>query len=248
VYLLRRAHTREDALRARALFESALAIDANSSTALAGLGFTHLADVNMRWSTERERQTQLASQAIERAIALRPDFAIAHYGRSQILYIQGRIDDAAQACEHALKLWPNQPQCLRRLGFLRLQQGRPAEVAPLVHLAMRLDPLDAIQVSYGHFYLGMAEFHLHEDDKAYEEMKKAVSAIPQNGFGWQWMAAIDALHGRDEPAKANLARYEKLIPGHTISSLRATESSTNAAFWSERDRFYVGLEKAGLPK
>jgi DNA-binding winged helix-turn-helix (wHTH) protein/TolB-like protein len=248
VYLLRRARTREDLLRARALFESALAIDPKSSTALTGLGSTHLVEVNMRWSTERERQTELASQAIERAIAVRPDFAAAYYGRSQILYIQGRIDDAAQACEQALKLWPNQPMCLRRLGFLRLQQGRPAEVAPLVHLAMRLDPLDAIQVSSGHFYLGMAEFHLHDDDKAYEEMKMAVSAIPQNGFGWQWMAAIDALHGRDEQAKFNLARYEQIIPGHTIKSLRETEASTNPDFWRERDRFYVGLQKAGLPK
>jgi tetratricopeptide (TPR) repeat protein len=200
----------------------------------------------MRWSTERDRQTEIASHAIERAIELRPDFAVAYYARSQVLYIRGQIDDAAQACEQALKLWPNQPMCLRRMGFYRLQQGRPAEVAPLVHLAMRLDPLDINQVSYGHFYLGMAEFHLRNDDKAYEEMQKAVAAVPQNGFGWQWMAAIDALHGRDEQARSNLARYEKIIPGHTIRSLRVTEASTNPQFWVERDRFYVGLRKAGL--
>lgn len=248
VYLLRRIRTHEDALRVRALFESALAVDPNSATALAGLGFSHLSDLNMRWSTERERQTELASQALERAIALRPDFAIAHYGRSQILYIRGQVDEAAQACEQALKLWPNQPMCLRRLGFLRLQQGRPEEVKPLVDLAMRVDPLNAIQVSYGHFYIGMAHFHQHKDDEAYEEMRKAVTAIPQNGFGWQWMAAIDALHGRDEQARANLARYEQIIPGHTVSTLRATEASTNPQFWAERDRFYVGLRKAGLPE
>ncbi|MBS0340600.1 MAG: winged helix-turn-helix domain-containing protein [Proteobacteria bacterium] len=248
VHLLRRARSHEDVLRVRALFEGALAVDPDSSTALAGLGFTHLADVNMRWSTERERQTDLASQALERAIALRPDFAVAHYGRSQVLYIRGRIDEAAQSCEQALKLWPNQPMCLRRLGFLRLQQGRPDEVEPLVGLAMRLDPLDAVQNSYGHFYIGMAKFHQREDDKAYEEMRKAVSAIPQNGFAWQWMAAIDALHGREAQARANLARYEQIIPGHTIRSLRATETSTNSKFWGERDRFYEGLQKAGLPE
>lgn len=248
VYLLRRVRSHEDALRVRALFEIALAVDPNSSTALAGLGFSHLADLNMRWSTERERQTELASQALDRAIALRPDFAVAHYGRSQILYIRGRIDDAAQACEQALKLWPNQPMCLRRLGFLRLQQGRPDEVKPLIDLAMRVDPLDAIQTSYGHFYIGMAKFHQHKDDEAYGEMQKAVGVIPQNGFGWQWMAAIDALHGRDEQARANLARYEQIIPGHTVSSLRATETSANPGFLVERDRFYAGLRKAGLPE
>ncbi|MBS0452541.1 MAG: winged helix-turn-helix domain-containing protein [Proteobacteria bacterium] len=248
VYLLRRVRSSEDLLRVRALFESALAIDPNSAAALTGLGLSHLVDVNMRWSTQREHQTQLASEALERAIALRPDFAVAHYGRSQVLYIRGRIDEAALACEQALKLWPNQPMCLRRLGFLRLEQGRPDEVEPLVAMAIRLDPLNAVQVSYGHFYIGMARFHQHQDDQAYKEMQKAVAAIPKNGFGWQWMAAIDALHGRDEQAKANLAQYEQLIPGHTIGSLKATETSTDPRFWAERDRFYVGLHKAGLPE
>lgn len=248
IHLQRNTHTREEVMKARALFEQALAIDPNSAVALLGLGVSHLKELNMRWSTQREQQTELASQAIERAIALRPDFAVAYYARSQILYIRGRIDEAAQACEQALKLWPNQPMCLRRLGFLRLQQGRPGEVAPLVQLAMRLDPLDTNQASFGHFYLGMAQFHLQDDDKAYEEMKSAVAVLPQNGFGWQWMAAIDALHGRDAQARANLASYEKIIPGHTIGSLRATETSTNPQFWRGQDRFYLGLRKAGLPQ
>jgi TolB-like protein/DNA-binding winged helix-turn-helix (wHTH) protein len=248
IYLQRRIHTRDELLRTRALFESALAKDPNSATALTGLAFSHLNEVNMRWSTERERQTELASRAIERAIELRPDDSVAFYGRALVLYIRGQVDDAARACERALELWPNQPMCLQRLGFFRLQQGRPAEVAPLVQLAMRLNPLDAIQSSFGHFYIGMALFHLHEDDKAYEEMQEAVASNPQNGFGWQWMAAIDALHGRDELARSNLEQYEKIIPGHSIRSLRATETSKNLAFWAERDRFYVGLHKAGLPE
>jgi len=59
--------------------------------------------------------------------------------------------------------------------------------------------------------------------------------------------AIDALHGRDEQARRNLAEYQKRIPGHAVSSLEASELSCNAVFWQERNRFYEGLKIAGLP-
>lgn len=199
-----------------------------------------------RWTTDRERQIALASTAFDRAIALRPDDPRSYYGRSYVLYLNGHIDEAAQACEQVLTLSPNHARALMRLGFYRLQQGRPAEVAPFVQHSMRLNPLDARQVAWGHFYLGMAEFHLHRDANAYEEMRKATVADPNLGFAWQWMAAIDALHGRDSAAAANLAAFQRIIPGHTVGSLRASEPSKDPDFWAERKRFYEGLRMAGL--
>jgi TolB-like protein/DNA-binding winged helix-turn-helix (wHTH) protein/Tfp pilus assembly protein PilF len=245
-YLLRHAKVREDLHRARRLFEAALATDPDSVVALDGLAFTHIAEVTHRWSTEREAQVEAASKLLERSLALAPDYAMTHYGRSQILYMRGRIDDAAQACERALALWPNHIYALQRLGFYRLQQGRPAELAEPVRLALRLNPLDSHWASQGHFFLGMAQFHLRHDEEAYAEMRKAAAANPSNGFPWQWMAVIDALHGRDEPARSNLITFQKLIPNQTVSGLRATESSKSLAFWAERERFYEGLGKAGL--
>jgi tetratricopeptide (TPR) repeat protein len=172
----------------------------------------------------------------------------ANYVRSLVLSAQGRIDDAEQAIQRVLSLYPNQPRALQRLGFLRLQQGHPEEVAAPVTLSLRLNPLDAEQVSLGHFTLGMAEFHLHHDDAAYEHMRQATISSPQNGFAFQWLAAIDALHGRTEQARMNLIEYQKRIAGHTISSLRASEPSRHPAFWQERNRFYEGLKIAGLPQ
>jgi hypothetical protein len=46
------------------------------------------------------------------------------------------------------------------------------------------------------------------------------SAVRKNGFAWQWLAAIDALHGRGEQARNNPIEYRKRIPGHAVSSLR----------------------------
>ena len=246
--LLKRIHTREEPQRARALFEQALQMDPDSASALAGIALSHLTEVLNRWSKAPDTQTALAAQAIERSLALQPNDPRANFVRSLVLSAQGRIDDAEQALQRVLSLYPNQPRALQRLGFTRLQQGRPEEVAAPVMLSLRLDPLDAEQVSLGHFTLGMAEFHLHHDEAAYAHMRQATISSPQNGFAWLWLAAIDALHGRSEQARNNLIEYQKRIPGHTVSSLKASEPSRNAAFWRERNRFYEGLKIAGLPE
>lgn len=245
--LLKRIHTRDEPQRARVLFEQSLQIDPDSASALAGVALSHLTEVLNRWSTAPESQTALAAQAIERALALQPNDPRANYIRSLALSAQGRIGDAEHAVQRALALYPNQPRALQRLGFLKLQQGHPEEVAAPVMLSLRLDPLNSEQVSLGYLTLGMAEFHLHHDDLAYAHMRQATINSPQNGFAWQWLAAMDALHGRSEQAKANLIEYQKRIPGHTVSSLKASEYSRNPAFWLERNRFYEGLKLAGLP-
>ncbi|WP_314958496.1 winged helix-turn-helix domain-containing protein [Bradyrhizobium cosmicum] len=246
--LLKRIHTRDVPQRARALFEQSLQIDPASASALAGLALSHVTEVLNRWSTAPDSQTALAAQAIERSLALQPNDARANYIRSLVLSVQGRIDDAEHAVQRALALHPNQPRALQRLGFLRLQQGRPEAVAGPVMLSLRLDPLNSEQVSLGYFTLGMAEFHLHHDDLAYAHMRQAAISSPQNGFAWQWLAAMDALHGRSEQAKANLVEYQKRIPGHTVGGLKASEYSRDPTFWLERNRFYEGLRLAGLPE
>jgi DNA-binding winged helix-turn-helix (wHTH) protein/TolB-like protein/Tfp pilus assembly protein PilF len=246
--LLKRIHTRDEPQRARALFEQALQIDPDSPSALAGLALSHITEVLALRSKTPDNQIALAAQAIDRSLTLQPNDPRANYVRSLVLSAQGRIDDAEQAIQRVLSLYPNQPRALQRLGFLRLQQGHPEEVAAPVTLSLRLNPLDAEQVSLGHFTLGMAEFHLHHDDAAYEHMRQATISSPQNGFAFQWLAAIDALHGRTEQARMNLIEYKKRIPGHTISSLRASEPSRHPAFWQERNRFYEGLKIAGLPQ
>ena len=246
--LLRRVHTRDMPQRARALFEQALEIDPDSATALSGLALSHITEVLNRSSKIPHNQIALAAQAIERSLALQPNDPRANYVRSLVLSTQGRLDEAEQAAQRALSLYPNHPRALQRLGFLRLQQGRAEEVAALVTLSLRLDPTNAEQVSLGHFTLGMAEFHLHHDDAAYEHMRQATISSPQNGFAWQWLAAIDALHGRIEQARMNLAEYQKRSPGHTVGTLKASEPSRHPAFWQGRNRFYEGLRLAGLPE
>jgi Tfp pilus assembly protein PilF len=115
-------------------------------------------------------------------------------------------------------------------------------------MALRLGPNDQYRAASAHLVAGIAQFHLGNDRQAYADLEKMVTANPRAGFAYLWMAAIDALHGRDEKARENLERYKHLIEIHTISGLKNIEHSRNAVFLTQRERFYDGLRKAGLPE
>jgi hypothetical protein len=54
--------------------------------------------------------------------------------------------------------------------------------------------------------------------------------------------------GRLRKAHENLERYKQLIPIRTINCLKATERSKYPVFLAQRERFYYGLRKAGMPE
>lgn len=247
-YLLTHQSIREDLWRARAHFEDAFKTDPESVYAIVGWAVSHRAEVVRRWSTDPNGQLALADQAINKALKLDPNYPMAHVARADVLSHRGKFEEATQAYETALRMNPSDAYSLSRLGWLKLQTGHAAETVDIQERALRLSPLEHTIIRNGHFFAGMAEFHLGHDDIAYERMRKTLAQDPKFGFAWQWMAAIDALHGRPESAATNLAEFRRLIPNHTVSSLRATEMSRNETFWVAENRFYEGLRKAGLPE
>jgi hypothetical protein len=61
------------------------------------------------------------------------------------------------------------------------------------------------------------------------------------------MAALDALHGRDEAAAHAMARLKALRPHATVSLFRKTVVGSSAALQAGNERYFAGLLKAGLP-
>lgn len=80
-YLTRHSAAREDLLQARADFESALAIDPDSLGALSGYALATLSWVTSRYSSDPKADIELAAKAIDRALAIDPDYTLAHYAR-----------------------------------------------------------------------------------------------------------------------------------------------------------------------
>lgn len=76
---------------------------------------------------QRMRRPQEALAAFDSAIALRPDFARAHYERGVTLGILGRIEEMRAAHENSLALEPGNADALASLGLIAARAGDAAQ-------------------------------------------------------------------------------------------------------------------------
>jgi hypothetical protein len=76
-------------------------------------------------------------------------------------------------------------------------------------------------------------------------MQTVLTIQPTMGLAHQWLAAIDAIHGRMESGEHHVRAFQELVPGHTIESLIATDRSKVPSFVERRARLYDGLRRAG---
>lgn len=248
-YILRRNTVPADHARARAHFEAALMTDPNSVSALTGLSATYCGKIMKRWSTDEKGDLAKCEQAVDRALAIDSQSSPAHAMFADLLYLKGKLEESLLESETAVRLDPSDPRNYQRIGLMKLGLGRPAEVIPYVEKAQAMSPLEIISImANGHYFAGIAEFHLKHDDAAYQRMQLAAGMHPKLATPHGYMAAIDALQGRQASAATHLAEFRRLFPTHTIRSLRATDRSTNATFLAGADRFYEGLRKAGMPE
>ena len=246
-YLLRRSSQAAELSRARALFERALAADPNSVSALCGLAIAHMAEVRSLISVDAKAQTQLAFDAASRALALAPGSSRAQYAMGNVLYVRGDVAGAERQYLSVIEANPSDSWAHMRLGMARMALGKFELVPAHMARAQRLNPLEPSLVSTALLGLAISEFHLGNDDAAYEHLRQATSTNPNLANGWAWRSAIDSLHGRTADAADNLQRARLLRPALTIRSLLFVQhASIPERLRPGIDRFRKGLLMAGL--
>lgn len=251
-HLLRHVSKREDVLRARMLFETALAAEPESVSALTGWAQSHLAEVEFFRPPDvraQAAQVALAEQAITKALALDPGYPYAHCLRGHVLRERRDYAGAVAVYQQYLAAYPSEAWAHARIGALKLLLGRPQEVAGHMDAALTLSPLENGLISYAQVVAGLADFQLGRDGAAYQRFREAAAAGPSFPRSRLGMAAIDALHGRQEQAAAHLAQAQRLRPDLTITRWREESrawlgDSTQAG----TERLAEGLRKAGLPQ
>jgi len=205
--------------------------------------------VSSRYSSDPKGDIELAAKAIDRALTLDPDYTLAHYARGHVLLVRDDPDGALGEYRRVIASNPSDAWSYARIGLVMLVLGRLEEVAPQIALAQRLNPLEGLQVAFGHYVAGVAEFQLGHEEAAYDRMRKAVAANPNMVQGWAWIAAIDALQGRQDQAMADVVEIRRLRPSLTIRSAeRWRDRPTSARVEAGKLRFIEGLKRAGLPE
>jgi adenylate cyclase len=239
---------RETNDQAFAYLEKALALDPQVPEIWTNLSYAHTRAAVARWSTSRSASLQLARASGERAVALDPRSADAHYVLGFAIRAQGDIDGALAEYETAVTLNPNHAPGHAGIGICWILRGRPREALPYFDHAFRLSPRDPLRAGW-HTWVGVAHMMLGDDRKALEQSKRSAAANPKSAGAFTLQAAALALLGREVEARTALAMRQQL--GSTVLTITAIKEGTQSDYpeYSRlMERYYEGLRQAGLPE
>jgi tetratricopeptide (TPR) repeat protein len=142
---------------------------------------------------------------LDRAIALKPDFAAAMSARGGLLYQQGKLEAALKDLEAAAKLAPDDGLTLDRLGQTYSGLDRPQDAVRVLRRAAELAPGDSKTIL--HLSRALADAGLEEESKAAMERFKALGPATKGGIP---AGLVDYLAMTPEERNADYrARVEK---------------------------------------
>jgi adenylate cyclase len=149
----------------------------------------------------------------------------------------------------AIALNPNSAVALRAAGNLYARAGDSTRAFASFDQAERLDPFDNGPTGYSgqivaHFVTGAYDAALEWSDKALRDRPRSAAAL-------RYRASCLGLLGRLEEARQTVQRLRELVPDFTIARARHhIEFDMNNLFGKPADReaFYEGLRRAGVPE
>jgi len=245
---LDRSNTKGELESARARFEFAAAADPKSVEASAGLGLAHLLEFYDFHSASPGAKLDVAEKALKRALELGPGDPTSLAAWADILFLRQKPDEAFWVWRKALEISPEHGNAQVRLASALVKQGRFGEAGEHMGKVTDVQPFQLRRRQWLVQSMADSAFAQGKDDEAYEILKKWAAEFPNNGRPYLMLAAIDALHGRDASAAANMVKHRQMLPLSSVSYVVLTYPSTDPTFLAQRARLVDGLRKARLPE
>ena len=158
-----------------------------------------------------------------------------------------RVPQGIAECERALALDRNLARAHAALGMAKNYLGLAEETEAHINEAFRFSPRD----TDAHIWLsvaGTAKFLLGRDEEAVVLFRRSIEINRNFPIAHFCLAAALAHLGRLNEAQAAVQAALALNPSFTITRFRTGVPSDNPTFLAQRERFYDGMRKAGVPE
>jgi TolB-like protein len=239
--------TGEGIMAARALFEQAIAADADYAPPVHGLAWTCLSAWIEPWphqmlAAEYQQTATLERSLVlaERAVELDPHLPDARVTLAHTLRWLHRPAESRAEFARALELNPNLVDY--RYGLALVHWGRTEEGLEHLERIMRLDPFHAPACQT---FLGNAYYFTGRYSEAIDNLRAAARRMPSFRPTFVWLAATAAQLGHDEEVRQAVAVVLRRDPGFTIGKWLQLHQFARQA---DADRVAEGLRKANFPE
>ncbi len=181
------------------MFQKAAELDSNFALAYANLSRSHSTMYWFDHDRTGERLT-LAKDAVDRALALRPDLPEAHLALG-FYYYWGSLDYERALAEFAIvqKSQPNSSDLFFAIGAVQRRQGKWEEMVANLKKAAELDP----RSSWKAYDVGSTLINIRRYAEAEGWFDRAISLSPDSPLPYIWNATL-FLHWRGDTAKARM--------------------------------------------
>lgn len=231
-------YTKEATMEAMQLAKKAIALDLEYAGSHRLLSWAYFRQAQMGWgSGDRDRSLELAYQHARKSWELDPSNYANHWQLGMVYLKRGQHDQGMAAYERARELNPNDINLLADMAYPLILMGRGKEAISFMKQAMQR------KSNWPQWYpwtLGMAYWAAEQYQDALTTLKGIAEPVPR---GYLLIASVYVRLGRDEEARAEVAKYLEAYPGRTTKDIRKFPFKDPA----QTERYLDDLRKAGLP-
>jgi DNA-binding winged helix-turn-helix (wHTH) protein/tetratricopeptide (TPR) repeat protein len=240
--------TRERFYAAQDMLEKALAADPDNVDLQVALASHLLRGIQSLWYDPADvAATEGAAQALlERALQTKPDYIPVLEAYCRFQTATNRLSESLIACGRVLSFDPWHGIALFNLGITQILQGRFEEALATFRQA---DAFDTPQFARWTWLLGagLVCMLMERYQEALPWLERSLAITPGTGRTHFVLAAVYQQLGRNEDARAAIAKGFELRPHSTTGNVALSRKNASPLFVAASERFMQILTGLGLP-